>query len=62
MNLERRLWMLVDRCVEVHREIAADPSAPFGFRYRSVEAFSATQSISSLIQRSEPMSVADVLP
>ena len=53
---------LVDRVLEVYREPAPDPAAPFGWRYRSVTAIGAEGSVAPLAGHGSRISVADLLP
>ena len=53
---------LVDRVLEVHREPAPDPSAPFGWRYRSVTVIGPEASATPLAAHGAHVSVADLLP
>ncbi len=53
---------LVDRVLEAHREPGPDSAAPFGWRYRSVEALGPEGSVSPLAAPSARVRVADLLP
>jgi Uma2 family endonuclease len=53
---------LLDRVVEVHREPAPEPAAPFGWRYRSVEVFGPEGSLSPLALPGVHLRAADLLP
>ncbi len=53
---------LVDRALEVYREPIADPAAPFGWRYRSVEVHGPEASVSPLAAPSASIPIADLLP
>ena len=60
----RDYWLvnLADRALEVYREPAPDPSAPYGWSYRSVAMLSplATVTLSGLTARQ--IAVADLMP
>ena len=53
---------LVDRVLEVYREPAADPSAPFGWRYSQREVFCSPAEVRPLAMPSAVVRVADLLP
>jgi Uma2 family endonuclease len=53
---------LVDRTVEVYREPVPDPAAPFGWRYRSIEAFRPPATVAPLAKPEALVAVADLLP
>jgi Uma2 family endonuclease len=53
---------LVDRVLEVYRDPGPDPSAPFGWRYRSAEALGAQASVSPLALPGVRLRIADLLP
>jgi Uma2 family endonuclease len=53
---------LVDRVVEVYREPEAVPSAPFGWRYRSVATHGTGESIAPLATPHARIRVADLIP
>lgn len=53
---------LVDRTVEVYREPVPDSTAPFAWRYGSIEAFRPPASISPLEKPEALVNVADLLP
>jgi Uma2 family endonuclease len=53
---------LVDRVLEVHREPAPAPSAPYGWEYRTVEVLGPGDTASVLAAPSARISVADLLP
>jgi Uma2 family endonuclease len=53
---------LLDRVLEVYRDPAPDPSAPYGWRYRSVEALTPPAVVSPLALPSARITVADLLP
>lgn len=53
---------LVDRIVEVHREPAPEPAAPFGWRYQSVTTVGPDGSVAPLAAHGSPIPVADLLP
>ncbi len=57
-------WVLnlIDRVLEVYREPAADPSAPFGWRYARREVFDASAQVSPLAAPGASIRVADLLP
>ena len=57
-------WVLnlVDQVLEVYREPAADPSAPFGWRYARREVFDASAQVSPLAAPGASIRVADLLP
>lgn len=53
---------LVDRVLEVYRDPGPDPSAPYGWRYRSVRALSPPKTVAPLALPSMPIAVAALLP
>ncbi len=53
---------LVDRVLEVYRRPISDMSAPFGWRYESVETHRPPASVSPLARPGVPVAVADLLP
>lgn len=53
---------LVDRVVEVYRDPGADLTAPFGWRYTSVERFRAPDVVTPLGVPAAPVPVAALLP
>ena len=53
---------LVDRLLEVHRDPEPDPSAPYGWRYRSVTALAPPALVTPLAFTSSRIAVADLLP
>lgn len=53
---------LVDRVLEVHRDPAPSPSAPYGWDYAAVEVLGADDVISPLAGMGAPIAVADLLP
>jgi Uma2 family endonuclease len=53
---------LVDRVLEVYREPAPNPTAPFGWRYGSVRVLGLEASISPLASPSAQIRVVDLLP
>ena len=57
-------WVLnlEDSVLEAYREPAADPSAPFGWRYARREVFDASMQVSPLAAPSARIRVADILP
>jgi len=60
----RDYWIvnLVDRLLEVHRDPEPDPSAPYGWRYRSVTALAPPALVAPLAFTSSRIAVADLLP
>jgi len=57
-------WVLnlVDRVLEVYREPAADPAAPFGWRYVRREVFDASAHVSALAVPGSSIPVSQFLP
>jgi hypothetical protein len=53
---------LVDRVLEVYRGPAADPSAAYGWRYRSLTSLGPADVAIPLAFSSSRISVADLLP
>jgi Uma2 family endonuclease len=53
---------LIDRVLEVHRDPDPDPSAVYGWRYRSITTLSAGDVVVPLRLRSSSLAVADLLP
>ena len=53
---------LVDRTLEVYREPVPDGSAPFGWRYGSVEVVRPPANVSPLAAPGARVAVADLLP
>ena len=53
---------LAEQSLEVHRDPGADPAAPFGWRYRSVEVLRSEAFVSPLALSSASIRVRDVLP
>jgi len=53
---------LIDRLLEVYRDPRPDPSAPYGWRYRSVETRMPPAVVVPLALPSTPIAVADLLP
>ena len=53
---------LVDRVVEVYRDPGPDPSAPYGWRYRSVATLTPPAVVVPLAFTSSQIAVADLLP
>lgn len=53
---------LIDRVLEVYREPAADPSAPFGWRYTRRAVFRPPAQVCPLAMPSAVIRVADLLP
>ena len=60
----RDYWVLnlVDRVLEVYREPAADPSAPFGWRYTRREVFNHSAYVSPLAAPRAGIRIGDLLP
>ena len=56
-------WILnlVDRVLEVHRDPAPDASAPYGWRYRTIESLTSTATASPLALPSVRIPVRDFL-
>lgn len=53
---------LVDRLLEVHRDPEPDPSAPYGWRYRSITVLAPPAVVAPLAFTSRRIAVADLLP
>jgi Uma2 family endonuclease len=53
---------LVEHALEVYREPGPDPTAAFGWRYRSVEALGRGASVSPLALPGAAIRVLDLLP
>jgi Uma2 family endonuclease len=53
---------LVERLLEIHRDPAPDPAAPFGWRYRSVERLAPPATAAPLAVPGVSIPVADLLP
>jgi hypothetical protein len=53
---------LIDRVVEVYRDPAADLTAPFGWRYTSMEPFGPLGAVTPLGVPATPVPVAALLP
>ncbi len=53
---------LIDRLLEVYRDPGPDPSAPYGWRYRSVATLTPPAVVIPLAFPSSPIAVADLLP
>jgi Uma2 family endonuclease len=53
---------LIERVVEVYRDPRPDPSAPYGWRYRSVERVAPPAVVVLLALPSTRVAVADMLP
>jgi Uma2 family endonuclease len=53
---------LIDRAVEVYRDPGADPSMPFGWRYRSVQRRGPPAAVAPLALPSTHIAVAHLLP
>lgn len=57
-------WLLnlVDRVLEVYREPAPDPAAPFGWRYMRSDTFNASASVTPLAAPGSRLLVSRLLP
>jgi Uma2 family endonuclease len=57
-------WVLnlIDRVLEVYREPAPDPTAPFGWRYTRSEVFAASAFVTPLAAPAARVAVAQLLP
>src|SRR5712692_2431240 len=53
---------LVDRVLEVHRDPGPDPSAPYGWRYRSIATLAPPAAVAPLAFPAAQVAVADLLP
>jgi Uma2 family endonuclease len=53
---------LIDRVLEVYRDPGADPSAPYGWRYRSVRTLVPPAAVAPLALPSTHIAVAELLP
>jgi Uma2 family endonuclease len=53
---------LVDRVLEIHRDPAPEPSAPWGWAYRSVATLAPPASAAPTAFSGVPLAVADLLP
>ena len=53
---------LVDHCVEVYREPAPDPDAPYGWRYRAIQVLGPEAYLSPLAAPRARIPVAGLLP
>ena len=53
---------LIDRTVEVHRDPGPDPSAPYGWRYRSMQTLAPPARVALLALPAAQICVADLLP
>jgi len=53
---------LVDRVLEVYRDPEPDPSAPYGWRYRSITVLAPPAVVAPLAFTSRRIAVADLLP
>jgi Uma2 family endonuclease len=53
---------LVDRVLEVYRDPAPDPSAPYGYRYQSVVTLAPPSTVNPLAFPASQLAVADLLP
>lgn len=60
----RDFWIvnLVERVLELHRDPAPDPAAPYGWAYRNVRTLASPATIAPLAFPSSPLSVGDLLP
>ena len=60
----RDYWIvnLIDRVVEIYRDLGPDVTAPFGWRYTSVDRFRPGESVSLLDVPAAPLAVAALLP
>jgi Uma2 family endonuclease len=60
----RDYWIvnLIDRVVEIYRDPGPDLTAPFGWRYSSIERFHPGESVSLLDMPAAPVAVAALLP
>jgi Uma2 family endonuclease len=60
----RDYWIvnLVERVLEVYRDPGPDPSAPYGWRYRSVETLAPPAAVALLAFPNTRLAVADLLP
>jgi Uma2 family endonuclease len=60
----RDYWIvnLVDRVLEVHRDPQPDPSAPYGWQYRSITTLTPPAEVVPLAFASSHIPVADLLP
>lgn len=57
-------WLLnlIDRVLEIRREPAPSPSAPYGWDYSSVQVLTAGQRVSPLAAPAASIAIADLLP
>ena len=57
-------WIVnvVERLVEIYRKPVPNPSAPYGWRYRSVETFAPPSFVAPLALPSARLAVVDLLP
>ena len=53
---------LIDRVLEVYRDPRPDPSAPYGWRYGSVQTLTPSAVVVPLALPSAQLAVADLLP
>ena len=53
---------LIDRVLEVYRDPGQDPSAPYGWRYRSITVLAPPAVVAPLAFTSRRIAVADLLP
>jgi Uma2 family endonuclease len=53
---------LVDRVLEVYRDPGADPTAPYGWRYRSAQTLAPRSTVAPLALPSVRLTVVDLLP
>jgi Uma2 family endonuclease len=60
----RDYWIvnLIDRVVEIHRDPGPDLTAPFGWRYTSVDRLRPGESVSLLDVPAAPLAVAALIP
>lgn len=53
---------LADRVLEVYRDPAPDPSASYGWTYRSSQSFTAGEHVTPIAAPTSPIAVVDLLP
>lgn len=53
---------LVDHALEVHRQPVPEPTAPYGWRYATVETLGSTSVVSPLAFSDRQIAVSDLLP
>jgi Uma2 family endonuclease len=60
----RDYWIvnLADRVLEIYRDPAADPAAPYGWKYQSPLTLSPADTVASLALPAVRLPVADLLP